>query len=165
MNDAGKLFLLALGLALVVALGLAVWLIGADTLRTVALVLGGALALAVILGASALPIRAYRRRDFTGDHFHHDGTRTIVKETRVIDGRQVTAPEVKLLQLPAQQSGGAFPELLRAAYAAGALTDGRNRAGAGYPAASGAVIPDQDLAEVDLTNGNDFDGWGGDITP
>lgn len=121
MNDTAKLFFLAVAVALIVALGLAVWLIGADTLRTVALILFSALALGLILAASALPIRAYRRRDFTGDHFHTDGTRTVVKETRIIDGRQVTAPEVKLLQLPAQAQGGAFPELLRAAYQAGTL--------------------------------------------
>ena len=160
MNDASKGFFIALGLALVVALALAVWLIGASTLQTVALILGAGGAAAAILAASALPIRAYRRRDMTGEtHHYHDGTKTIVREreTRILDGRQVTAPEVKLLQLPQQTNGGAYPELLRAAFAAGTM-----RLPAQRPEA--AAIPDQDLQELDLT-GDGLDGWGGEIRP
>ena len=60
MNDAAKGFLIPLGLALVVALGLA-----------------------LVLAAAALPIRAWRRRDPTGEtHHYHEGMRTVVKETR-----------------------------------------------------------------------------------
>ena len=42
----------------------------------------------------------------------------------MIDSRPAAAglaPQVKLLQLPAAPQGGAFPELLRAAYQAGTL--------------------------------------------
>ena len=157
MNDAAKGFFIALGLALVVALALAVWLIGASTLQTIALILGAGAAVAAILAASSLPLRAYRKRDQTGEtHYVHDGTRTVVKETRILDGRQVTAPEVKLLQLPQQPNGGAFPELLRAAYQAGTLRLPAQR----EEATEGA---DQDLQELDLTG--DLDGWGGEIRP
>jgi hypothetical protein len=155
-SDTAKGFLLAVAVALLAALGVFLWLVGAETLRTVALVISGALALALTLGASALPIRAYRRKDLTGEtHHYHDGTKTIVKEVRVIDGRQSVAPEVKLLQLPAQAPGGAFPELLRAAYAAGTmrLPDRRQE----EPAI------DAELRELDLDP--DRDGWEGDITP
>lgn len=58
MNDAAKGFLIALGLALVVALGLAVWLLGGERLMTLALILIIALGLALVLAAAALPIRA-----------------------------------------------------------------------------------------------------------
>jgi hypothetical protein len=159
MNDASKGFFIALGLALVVAAGLAVWLLGSDRLMTLALIFVIGLTLAVVFAASSLPIRAFRRRDMTGEtHHFHDGTKTVVREVRILDGRQVTAPEVKLLQLPAQPQGGAFPELLRAAYAAGALTD------RGQAASYAAPVAGADLAEVDLTGG-DSDGWGGDIVP
>lgn len=149
MNDTGKLLILTVAVALLGALLLAVWLIGADRLYVLALILGGALALAIVLGAAALPIRAYKRRDNTGEvHHYHDGTKTIVRE-RILDGQ---APEVKLLQLPAQPQGGAFPELLRAAYQAGALTDRRN---------VGDPWQDRELREIDLDP--DREGWEGDI--
>jgi hypothetical protein len=157
VNDASKGFFIALGLALVVALGLAVWLLGRDRLMTLGLIFVIGLTLALVMGASALPIRAYRRRDQTGEtHYVHDGTKTIVRETRILDGRQVTAPEVKLLQLPQQANGGAYPELLRAAFAAGTMRLPAQRQEA-------AAVPDQDLAELDLSG--DLDGWGGEIRP
>lgn len=142
MNDAAKGFFIALGLALVVALGLAVWLLGSERLMTLGLIFVTGLTLALVFAAASLPIRAFRRRDQTGEtHYVHDGTKTIVRETRILDGRQVTAPEVKLLQLPAQAQGGAFPELLRAAYQAGTL---------GNPAQRQAEAPiDAELHEVD----------------
>ena len=159
MNDTLKGFLLAAAVAMLAALGVFLFLVGAETLRLVALVIGGAVALAVILGASALPIRAYRRKDMTGEtHHYHEGTKTIVKETRVLDGRAIEAP--KIYQLPAQPQGGAFPELLRAAFQAGALTDGRASRGVhDYQPAQ----PDRELRELDLDP--DVDGWEGDVTP
>ena len=142
MNDAAKGFFIALGLALVVALGLSVWLLGSERLMTLGLIFVTGLTLALVFAAASLPIRAFRRRDQTGEtHYVHDGTKTIVRETRILDGRQVTAPEVKLLQLPAQVQGGAFPELLRAAYQAGTL---------GNPAQRQEEAPiDAELREVD----------------
>lgn len=154
MSDVTRLALLIIGGACLLALALAVWLIGADTLRTLALILTGAVALAVILAASALPLRAWRKRDPSGEaHHYHDGTR-VIEKVHTIDGRAVTSPEVKLLQLPAQPQGGAWPELLRASYTAGLL---------GNPRQPGAtVVSGQDLAELDLAG--DGDGWAGDIT-
>lgn len=158
MAEIGRLFLLVMAVSLMAALILAVWLIGAATLQMVALILAGAVAASLVIGATAFPIRAWRRRDPTGEtHHYHDGTRTVVREVRVLDGRQPTAPEVKLLQLPAQPTGGAFPELLRAAYAAGV---GR-ALNASDPAAGGPS--DHELDEVDLAG--DADGWGGAIRP
>jgi len=154
MNDVTRLALLIIGGAFLLALALCVWLIGADRLFILALIFVCALGLAAILAASALPLRAWRKRDLTGEaHHYHDGTRTIEK-VHTIDGRAVTSPEVKLLQLPAQPQGGAWPELLRAAYTAGALGSGQQ------PGAT--VVRGQDLAEYDLTG--DGDGWAGDIS-
>ena len=154
MSDVTRLALLIIGGACLLALALAVWLIGADTLRTLALILTGAVALAVILAASALPLRAWRKRDPSGEaHHYHDGTR-VIEKVHTIDGRAVTSPEVKLLQLPAQPQGGAWPELLRAAYTAGTL---------GNPQRA-ATVPSAELAEYDLTGDGDAGGWAGDIT-
>jgi hypothetical protein len=135
------------------ALVFAIWQIGPGTLRNLAYILVVAVALALVIGAAAFPIRAYRHKDYTGETRILDGTRTVVKETKILDGRAVTAPEVKLLQLPAQPQGGAFPELLRAAYQSGVLANPRQRPGAPLP-------PGQDLDEIDLTSGDD---WGGPI--
>lgn len=137
----------ALGAAALGTLGLAVWMIGGETLRAVAVILAGAVALA----ASALPIRAYRRRDPTGEtHYYHDGTTHT--ETRILDGRAVEAP--RLYQLPAAPQGAAYPELLRAAWQAGMLASGSQAARADDPADQG-----QELRPLDGSE------WGGDIAP
>ena len=152
----------ALALALIAGALLAVWLIGSDTLRTLGLILIIGLTLAAVIGASALPIRAWRRRDHTGEtHYVHEGTKTIVRETRILDGRTIEAP--KIYQLPAAPQGGAFPELLRAAYAAGRI--GPHSSSLGQPPRGYQATPDYsegEITEVDL--GAD-DGWSGDITP
>ena len=147
MKETAKYFYLAGGLALAVAFGLAIHLLGGDRLMTLALILVSGLAVAVVVGTSALPIRAWKRRDMTGETHHiHDGTRTVIKETRVLDGRTVEAP--KLYQLPAAQGQQFFPELLRASYQAGLLADRR----ASEPAV------DAEVRELEP------DGWDGDIT-
>ena len=156
MSDTAKAFYIVLGLALVAGMILAVWLIGSERLATLALILVIALAVAGVIAASALPIRAYRKRDLTGEtiHRYHDGTKTVIKETRVIDGRQ-TAPEVKLLQLPqAQGSGALFPELLRASYRAGMLGAGQDPTDV-----VDGKRPIHRLGEIDAN------GWGGRIDP
>ncbi|OQA43736.1 MAG: hypothetical protein BWY52_01785 [Chloroflexi bacterium ADurb.Bin325] len=151
MNDTAQLFVLAAVLALVAGVILAVWLIGAAVLQTMGLILVVAIGLAAVIAASALPIRAYRRRDMTGEtHHYHDGTKTVVHETRVIDGRPAAQTDIKLLQLPAQPQAAAFPELLRASYQAGVFAQ------QGQP----QPTPRADLTELDLTG----DDWGGDIT-
>lgn len=116
-------FLVILALALAVAAALGVYLIGGDRLFLLAAVFVGGLVSAGVIAASALLIRAWRKNDsppVVEKHVYHEG-RQIIRE-RVLDGRQPMAPEVRLLQLPAQASAmGVFPELLRAAYQAGAL--------------------------------------------
>lgn len=154
MSDTTRLLLLAVLVAVLGALGLAMWLIGAETLRALAFIFVGAVALAVILAAAALPIRAARKKDPTGETRYVDGTRTVIKE-RVLDGRAVTAPDVRVLQLPQQPAGGAWPELLRASYQAGLL--GTPSARDPRAAGQGDSIPD-----FDFTGGRDE--WGGEIT-
>jgi hypothetical protein len=146
---------IALALALIAAALLAVYLIGGDRLYILAAILVGGLVIAGFLGGLALVIRAYRKNDnppVIERHTYHEG-RQIIRETRVIDGRSIEAP--KIYQLPAQPSGGAFPELLRAAFQAGTLTDGR----ANYQTAQA----DRELRELDLDP--DVDGWEGDVSP
>jgi hypothetical protein len=112
------------GLALAGALGFALWLIGGPTLRTVALILAVCLGLALLIGAGALFVRAWRRNDsppIVEKHYFHDGTRT-VERTHTIDGTQ---QKPILYQLPNQPNGPAFPDLLRAAYQSGLLSDRR----------------------------------------
>lgn len=150
----------ALALALGGGLMLAIYLIGGDALRTMGLILISGLTLALVIAASALPIRAWRRRDFTGDHYHHDGTKTVVRETRIIDGRAPAPANIKLLQLPAQPQAGAYPELLRAAYQAGATTlPARNTAGP-WQSEPGAYT-EAEIGELDLVDARA--GWDGDI--
>lgn len=154
-SSAGVQVLVALCVSLILVGGFAVYQIGSETLRTLGLILVVAIAIAVVIGASALPIRAWKRRDFTGDHFHTDGTKTIVKEVRVLDGRAPAQTDIKLLQMPGQPPAGAFPDILRAAYRAGATT---------LPARSASAIdPGYTEAEIDELDLSSPDGWSGDI--
>lgn len=108
----------ALTLALVLAAGMAIWLMGAERLYTLALVLVVGLVLAGLIVAAAVLVRQWRRSDANPvieRHYHHDGTRTIEK---VVDYRPAIAP---LPAAPLPAALGVFPELLRAAYQAGAL--------------------------------------------
>lgn len=152
-GGAGAQLLLALALALGGGLLLAIYLIGASALTTMGLILVSALALAVVIGASALPIRAWRRQDYTGE-------RTTIKETHTIDGRPPSLsaqPEIKLFQLPAQPQSSNFPEFMRAAYQAGAAA--RLAAGAPPPAPDAYAedaLPAQPLGDAGLS-------WEGDI--
>jgi hypothetical protein len=145
---------IALALAMIGAALLATWLIGAERLRVMGMILISGVTVAAVLAASALPIRAYRKKDMTGETRILDGTRTIVKEVRIIDGRPAPqAPEVKLLQLPAAPNGAAFPELLRAAWQAGQL-------GQSTPAPRQLTADDADVIDSDDPNL-----WGGSVRP
>lgn len=159
-NGVGGQLLIALALALVAGILLAVYLIGSETLRTMGLILIGGITTALVIGASALPIRAWRRKDFTGEHRITDGTRTVIKETRVLDGRAPAQTDVKLLQLPAQPQGTLYPELLQAAYRAGATAlPGRTT----QPVAL-SDYEESDLAGLDLSGPDGGPvGWDGDI--
>ena len=119
-----------------------------------------AVALALVIAASALPIRSWRKRDYTGEHRVTDGTRTIVKEVRVLDGRAPAQTDVKLLQLPAQPQGAMYPELLRAAYAAGRISP--HSASLSQPPTAASDYGETTLLpEIDPSD--DPDGWTGDI--
>ena len=117
------LVLAGLVLALVVGVGLAVWLLGADRLFVLALVFVGGLVLVGVMVAAAFIVRQWRRSDANPlvEHHYHDGTRTVERVERVIDGRPQPLPQ---LPAPAQPPLGVFPELLRASYQAGYLGRG-----------------------------------------
>ena len=158
MSDVTRLALLIIGGAFLLAVALAIWLIGADRLFILALILVGSIGMAAIIASSALPIRAARKRDMTGETRVLDGTRTVIRETKVLDGRAPAQTDVKLLQLPAQPQAAAWPELLRASYQAGLLGNGQRS----------ETIPARGLPDVDMTGGEwDYSTgeWGGDITP
>ena len=146
----GLLLSAAFGLALIFAM----WQIGAGALRDMALILVSGITLALVIGASALPIRAWRRKDNVGETHYVDGTKTIVKEIRVLDGRVAEGP--KIYQLPAQPQGTAFPELLRAAYQSGA--NALTARSASRPA------PDEYTeADIEPLDFGSPEGWSGDI--
>lgn len=99
----------------------ALWMIGREGVLVLAGVLTGGVVLTALTAASALPIRAYRKQDMTGEaHHYHDGTRTVEK-IHTIDGRAPANNDIRLLQLPAAGQATAYPELLRASYRAGLL--------------------------------------------
>jgi hypothetical protein len=100
---------IALAVALVAALGLVAWLIGAQTLRVMALVLvSGLVVVGLLLGAAAV-VRAWRKNDAPPIE------RQVIREVRIID--RAAQP-----QLPSVPPFGVFPELLRASYRAGLLS-------------------------------------------
>lgn len=127
--------------ALVAALGVAAWLIGAETLRVMGLIFVSGLVLVGLVVAAAVVVRAYRRQDALPIE------RQVIRETRIIDSRE-PAP-----QLPTVQPSpfGVFPELLRASYRAGLLT-GQDGAG-GVVEAEVRRLPAQGQS------------WSGDIVP
>lgn len=162
MNDHRGNPLLTVGLLLAagfcLAMIYAMWQIGSATLRTMGLIFVGGITLALVIGAAAIPIRAWRRNDSPPVIERHftDGTRTIIKE-RVLDGRPPTQTDIKLLQLPAQPQAGAYPDLLRAAFAAGATQLPARRAS---PSAPPPDYSEDAIDELDLDEGA---GWAGDI--
>lgn len=104
-------------IVLVVALatvGLVIYRLDLGMIYTLALILVGGVVLALIVGAAALPIRAYRTRE--GPHERE----RIIKHTIEREGRVPEAPKIYTVGQQ-QNSGlpGMFPELLRAAYLAG----------------------------------------------
>lgn len=146
--------LAALALALVGGVIYALWLVGREVVATLAGVLVGGIAAAVVLAALALPIRAYRKNDAPPviERHYRDGTRTVERHT--IDGRAPAQNDIRLLQLPAANQAAAFPELLRASYRAGLLA-----------APNGEANPQTvELREVDPATVSGAD-WFGELRP
>ena len=104
-------------IVLVVALatvGLVIYRLDLDKLYTLALILVGGVVLAVIIAATALPIRARKVRE--GPHERE----TVIKHTIEREGRIPEQPKIYALPQGQQTGwGGAIPDLLRSAYMAG----------------------------------------------
>lgn len=131
MSNSGRAAALLLGLvALALAAGAvyALFLIGSETLRTLALVgVIGGLVIALVWAAQ-FPLRAWRSNIQPERHVYHERVREI---------HHVPVPDPNLPpalpRLPAQTlvAGPVYPELLRAAFLAGRLQ---------APQSSGAVV-------------------------
>jgi len=83
-----------------------------DMVYKIVLILVCGVVLALIIAASALPIRARKVRE--GPH-----EREIIWEKHTIDGRTTDAPKIYTIGQQPQGLRGMFPGLLRAAYLAG----------------------------------------------
>lgn len=109
------------GLGVVAGVIYALYLIGAETIRTVVYILAVPAGLALILLAAALVVRVWRTNIQPEKQVYHHTWET--RYVPVPDAR-LAPPTPALSQLPAQAAGPAYPELLRAAFLAGALQGG-----------------------------------------
>jgi hypothetical protein len=116
---------LVFGLAIAATLSVALWMIGAEFVRTLAVILVAGLTLALILVASAFPVKAWRMPHtpppVVEKHIIHDSTRTVERHT--LDGRTALAP--RLLQLPNQAEHGTAGGTARGCGSAAAAGRGR----------------------------------------
>ena len=112
LREVMAFLLVTLAVALVGGLIFAISLIGAEALTVLAALLIGGLALAGVLAAAALPIRAWRKNDAAPIE------KQVIREVRILDNRPQPIPQ---LPAPQQAPFGVFPELLRASYQAGQL--------------------------------------------
>jgi len=105
-----------IALALVAGVIYTIWLVGAETMKVILfLVVGGGI-LALLLYASKHPIQAWRSNVQPEAHIYHE------RETRHIPvPHPAVLPQLPQLSPPtAQASQEVYPELLRAAFLAGA---------------------------------------------
>ena len=109
------------GLGVVAGVLYALYLIGAETIRIVIYILAVPAGLALILLAAAPVIRAWRTNIQPEKQVYHHTRETCY--VAVPDVR-LAPPAPTLPQLPALAAGPAYPELLRAAFLAGALQGG-----------------------------------------
>jgi len=109
-------------LVLVAGMIYALWLIGAETARLLAMVLVGGVLLVALVWVSQFPLRAWRSNQQPERHIYHE---------RVREVHHVPVPDARLPQLPAYRppEAPAYPELMRSLFLAGQI-------GAGSPAAS-----------------------------
>jgi len=145
----------------------AMWQIGRDRLYTLGLIFTCAVGATLVLVALAIIVRMWRKNDSPPVIERHftDGTRTIVKEVKVLDGRAPAQNDIKLLQLPAQGQSALYPELLRAAFQAGRISP-HNTSALTQSQTGGDYDPTRAYTEAELpeVGFDDEDGWGGDIT-
>lgn len=121
IDKVGAAFVAGGVLLAVVTVGLVIYRLDLSMLYTVLLILVGGVVVALVVAASAFPIRAARER--IGPH---ERERVIMREKHTIDGRVAEAPKIHLLQQGQPGMAGMYPELLRASYLAGrrSLGDG-----------------------------------------
>lgn len=96
----------------IVAVGILLVRLERDMVYRIVLIVVLGLLVVLAIGASALPIRAWKTRE--GPH-----EREIIREKHTIDGRVAEAPKVHIVGQQPQGFAGMFPTLLRAAYLAG----------------------------------------------
>jgi hypothetical protein len=106
-------------LAVLTAIGLVIFRLDLDMLYTLALVLVVGVIVALIIAATAFPIRA---RKGGGPHERERIIRE-TKHTHTIDGRKAESPHIYTVNQQPSGFPGMFPELLRAAYLSGHRQD------------------------------------------
>jgi len=131
----------------IVAVGILLVRLERDMVYRIVVIVVVGIVLALIIAASALPIRAFKTRE--GPH-----EREIIREkhTHTIDGRTADAPKIYTIGQQAQGFGGMFPNLLRAAHLAG-----ERQVMGGQP------VPVLE-AEVEDVTGGEWEEWEGPIT-
>lgn len=107
--------IVVVALAVLVTIGLVIWRLELGMLYTLALVLVIGVVAALIIAASAFPIRA---RKGGGPHEREKIIRE-TKHTHTIDGRQPARPHIITVPAPPGGGMGIFPEILRGAFLAG----------------------------------------------
>jgi hypothetical protein len=160
-GDSGLQVGLLLAAALALTMVFAMWEIGSSRLYVLGLILTSSVAATLVIIASAVVVRMYRKSDappVIERHFR-DGTVKII-ERHTLDGRAPAQNDIKLLQLPAQPQGGAFPELLRAAFQSGQ----RGLTGGSAPLPPPNGYYEHALGEIDPSDPDGWEsGWDGDI--
>ena len=126
--------LLILLIVLIAVAGVAIWMIGSETLTKMGWVLLIGVLLIGITLASSLPIRAWRGPQ-TRPEKH------VIRETRVIDNRAPAAPPAPQIVALSPSAGGVFPDILRAAFQAGAARPGGLPSGARQPGRTASNEP------------------------
>ena len=102
-------------LAVLTASGLVIFRLDLDMLYTLVLILVVGVIAALIIAATAFPIRA---RKAGGPHERERIIRE-TKHTHTIDGRKAESPHIYTVNQQPSGFPGMFPELLRAAYLSG----------------------------------------------
>jgi len=146
IENATTFFAIVGALALVLTIGLVIYRLDEGILETAVMLLIGGVALALVVGAASLPIRAWRKTDNPPErHIVQKHTHTIT------EGRTVDPPKFYTMPGQGQQPGGwaMYPELLRAAFVAGRR---------GLPGGQVETVEPDEADVIDLTAE-----WNGEI--